>query len=120
VRREKPIAIILVVFAIVFVVIGIMYVTILPKNLPSFMPGHVSKKPAATKPHTTATNAAGATVTTKAPGATTKPKAKAQAAKKATTKYYWKRGVASFFVALVLLVVAWSISNTRRRYRHRH
>jgi hypothetical protein len=112
--REKPITIILVVFAIVFVVIGIMYITILPRNLPSFMPGHVTKKPVAEKTtkttHTSVTNASGATVTTKA--ASAKPK---QPAKKAATKYYWKRGVASFFVAGVLLVVAWSISDTRKR-----
>ena len=83
-RREKPIAIILVVFAIVFVVIGIMYITILLKNLPGFMPGHVEKKTVTTK--TTHTTVSGLTATTKAPGtAKAKPPAK-----KTAKKYYWQ------------------------------
>jgi hypothetical protein len=127
VRREKPIPIILAVIAIVFVVIGIMYITILPRNLPSFFPGHVDKKAAVVhkknknKTTTSVSGAGGATGTTHpgatgATGSTTKPKkAKAAAVKKSGTKYYWKRGVASFFVAGVLLIIAWSLSETRKR-----
>jgi amino acid permease len=40
-RRERPIVFVLVVVAIVLVAIGIVYVTIAPPSLPSFLPGHV-------------------------------------------------------------------------------
>ncbi|MCU1428443.1 MAG: hypothetical protein JWL83_2443 [Actinomycetia bacterium] len=40
-RRERPIALVLVVAAVVLAAVGIVYLVIAPPSLPSFIPGHV-------------------------------------------------------------------------------
>jgi hypothetical protein len=41
VRHERPRAILLAVTALVLIVLGVVYATVLPSHLPSFLPGHV-------------------------------------------------------------------------------
>jgi amino acid permease len=41
-RREKPLALVLAALALVLLVLAVVYATVAPQSLPSFLPGHVS------------------------------------------------------------------------------
>jgi hypothetical protein len=90
--RIQPVAIVLVVLAVVFFVVGILYLTQTANHLPSFMPGHTSPK----LPECSA-------------GKTTRPCF--------TPRHYTKRGIAAIGLGVILLVGAWYTSGLRKRSR---
>jgi hypothetical protein len=93
--RVQPVAIVLAVLALVFLVVGILYLTQTTNNLPSFMPG----RPSARQLHLAICNS----------GKTNRPCF--------TPRHYTKRGIAAIGIAAVLLVAAWYTSGLRKRSR---
>ena len=43
-RRISPISWVLIVLGVAFVVVGVIYLTTTPPNLPGFLPGHLTAK----------------------------------------------------------------------------
>jgi amino acid transporter len=90
--RIKPVAIILVVVAIVLAIIGIIYLTQTANHLPGFIPG----KPGAKELKLPICNA----------GKKNRPCY--------TPRHFTKRGIAALGLAVVALVAAWYTSGLRR------
>jgi hypothetical protein len=53
-RRERPLVYILVGIALIVFVVGVIYLSMTPKDLPSFLPGHVAARGAARAAKSTA------------------------------------------------------------------
>jgi hypothetical protein len=88
--RIQPVAIVLVVLAVILVVVGIFYLTQTANHLPSFMPGHTSPK---------------------------LPECSARRGNEACfdPRHYTKRGIAAIGLAVILLIGAWYTSGLRTR-----
>jgi hypothetical protein len=90
--RIKPVAIVLVVVAIILFILGIIYLTQTTNHLPSFMPG----KPSAKQLNLPICNA----------GKTNRPCF--------VPRHYTKRGIAAIGLGVVALVGAWYTSGLRK------
>ena len=90
--RIKPISLVLVAVALVFLIIGIIYLTKTTNNLPSFMPG----RPSAHQLKLAICNT----------GKTNRPCF--------TPRHFTKRGIAAIGLAVVALIGAWYTSGMRK------
>jgi hypothetical protein len=88
-RRERPLVYVLVGIALIVFLVGVVYLFATPKDLPSFLPGHVAAR-----------GARGA----------------ARAAK--STGRYSKRAAIAFVASAAIFLYAVSQSWTWRRFRH--
>ena len=90
--RIQPVAIVLVVLAVLLFIVGILYLTQTANHLPSFMPGHTSPK---------------------------LPDCSVRKGNEACfrPRHYTKRGIAAIGLGVILLVGAWYTSGLRKRSR---
>ncbi len=93
--RIKPVAIVLVVVALVLFVIGIIYLTVTANHLPSFIPG---------KPSASVLKLHLCTATRKKDCY--------------TPRHFTKRGIAAIGLGVVVLVGAWYTSGLRKSSSH--
>jgi hypothetical protein len=112
-HRERPLVYFLVAVAFLVFAVGVIYLFTMPKDLPSFLPGHLSakalpKKPPSPRPRHVA-----------APGATHRPTHVAAPVAKPPSRYS-KRAAIAFVASAAIFFFAASQSWTWRRWKHYH
>jgi hypothetical protein len=113
--QERPLVYALLAVAIVTFAVGVVYLFVVPKNLPSFLPGHISARAAGVKHlRTSAPSRAG----TKHIGVFLPHVSVPTAATARSTAHYSKRAAIAFLASGAIFIWAMSQSWTFRRWRH--